>query len=146
VQKATLEERFSTALHNSARGWRLAVDRRLKHLGLSQAGWMTVAMIAKAAAPLSQIELAQRLGIEGATLVAMLDRLARAGLIQRQPSPVDRRVKHIALTPDGAALYDAVRAEADAVRLELLRGVDPALLRRMTEFLEDLLVHTQALA
>ena len=107
---------------------------------------MTVAMIAKAAAPLSQIELAQRLGIEGATLVAMLDRLARAGLIQRQPSPVDRRVKHIALTPDGAALYDAVRAEADAVRLELLRGVDPALLRRMTEFLEDLLVHTQALA
>ena len=87
MQRATLEERFSTALHNSARGWRLAVDRRLKHLGLSQAGWMTVAMIAKAAAPLSQIELAQRLGIEGATLAAMLDRLARAGLIQRQPSP-----------------------------------------------------------
>jgi len=44
----TLEERFSRALHNTARIWRVALDARLKNLGVSQAGWMTFAMIARA--------------------------------------------------------------------------------------------------
>ena len=43
-----LQERFSTALHNTARAWRQAVDRRLKFLGVSQASWMTIAVAAKA--------------------------------------------------------------------------------------------------
>src|SRR5258707_15386785 len=65
-----LEERFSGALHNASRAWRQALDRRLKYLGVSQASWMTIAVAAKARAPLSQSELADRLGVEGATMVA----------------------------------------------------------------------------
>ena len=135
---STLEERFSAALHNTARGWRLAVDRRLKDLGMSQAGWMTVAVAAKSARPLAQIELANRVGVEGATMVAMLDRLARAGLVVRVPSGTDRRVKLVKLTPQGTQLYAKVRAEADAVRKQLLSGIDPALLLATTELLEGL--------
>src|ERR1700712_5432147 len=102
---SSIEERFSAALHNSARAWRLLVDRRLKDLGMSQAGWMTVAIVAKARSPLSQSELAQKVGVEGATMVAMLDRLAGAGLIERVPSETDRRIKRVALTPAGSELY-----------------------------------------
>jgi len=133
-----VEERFSTALHSTARSWRLAVDRRLKDLGLSQAGWMTVAMAAKAKEPLSQIELANRVGVEGATMVAMLDRLARDDLVERQPSPTDRRVKLVVLTPAGSALYDKVRTEAATVRKKLLAGIDAKQLLAATELLEQL--------
>ena len=89
---ADLEERFADALHGTARSWRLAVDRRLKNLGVSQASWMTIAVAAKARSPLSQSELADRLGVEGATMVSMVDRLVKAGLIVRQPSKTDRRI------------------------------------------------------
>ncbi len=87
-----LEERFADALHGTARSWRQAVDRRLKGLGLSQASWMTIAVAAKARTPLSQSELADRLGVEGATMVAMVDRLVKAGFVARQPSKTDRRI------------------------------------------------------
>ncbi|MES2228082.1 MAG: MarR family winged helix-turn-helix transcriptional regulator [Burkholderiaceae bacterium] len=133
-----VEERFSAALHSTARGWRLALDRRLKDLGMSQASWLTVAAVAKAKAPLAQIELANRVGVEGATVVSMLDRLAAAGLIVRVPSATDRRVKLVTLTPAGARLYDKVRMEANAVRRQLLGGIDPRVLLAATELLEQL--------
>ena len=133
-----LEERFSAALHNTSRAWRQALDRRLKFLGVSQASWMTIAVAAKAKGPLSQSELAQRLDVEGATMVAMVDRLVRAGLVVREPSTTDRRVKRVVLTPAGDQLYDRVRAEAAAFRRELLDGIDPKKLLVATELLENL--------
>jgi len=110
----TLEERFSGALHNTSRAWKAAIDRRLKYLGVSQASWTTIATIAKTDAPMSQIELANKLGIEAATMVTMIDRLSKAGLILREASPVDRRVKLIVLTEEGKALYAKVKHEAFA--------------------------------
>ncbi len=133
-----LDERFSNALHSAARAWRLAVDRRLKHLGLSQAGWMTVAVLAKATEPLSQVDLANRLGVEGATMVAMIDRLAKAGLVVRKPSESDRRVKWVELTEAGDRLYGLVRAESNAFRNEFLKDIDAESLLVATELLERL--------
>ena len=135
---SSVEERFSAALHATARGWRLAVDRRLKDSGVSQAGWMTIAVVAKARSPLSQSELAQQVGVEGATMVSMLDRLAAAGLIVRVPSASDRRVKRVQLTDAGNALFDQVRGEAGAVRKALLAGIDPQVLLTATQLLERL--------
>src|ERR1700704_1075436 len=120
-----LEERFSTALHGTARSWRQAVDRRLKYLGVSQASWMTIAIAGKARSPLSQSELADKLGVEGATMVAMVDRLVKAGLALREASTTDRRIKRVVLTPAGLKIYEKVRTEAVALRKELLANTDP---------------------
>jgi hypothetical protein len=38
---------FSHLLYLTAHHWRLAVNRRLKNLGLSQASWVAVAAIAR---------------------------------------------------------------------------------------------------
>jgi len=134
----TLEERFAAALHSTARAWKAAVDRRLKYLGLSQASWTTIAMVAKGKEPLSQIELANRLGVEAATMVSMIDRLVKADLLEREPSNHDRRVKLVVLTKAGHQLYKKVRAEADAFRSELLVDVDSRQLAMATELLERL--------
>ena len=133
-----LEERFSDALHSTSRSWRQAVDRRLKHLGVSQASWMTIAIAAKARSPLSQSELADKLGVEGATMVAMIDRLVKAGLVLREASTTDRRVKRVVLTPAGFKIYEKVKAEAAALRKELLSNTDPKKLLMATELLEGL--------
>jgi MarR family transcriptional regulator for hemolysin len=132
------EERFSHALHTSARLWRLALDKRLKRLGIGQSGWMTIAMIAKSGAPMSQRALADLVGVEGPSMVSMLDRLERDGFVTRAPSPTDRRVKLVQLTDTGKTVYAEVLREAAPFRADLLAGLDPQALAAATVLLETL--------
>jgi MarR family transcriptional regulator for hemolysin len=136
-------ERFSAAVHGTARGWRLLIDKQLKHLGIGQAGWMTIAMVAKCSGPLSQRALADLVGVEGPSMVSMLDRLEREGLVTREPSATDRRVKLVHLTAAGTTLYEQVREQANAVRTALLGDIDPARLAAATELLELLRVRIE---
>jgi MarR family transcriptional regulator for hemolysin len=85
------------------------------------------------------------LGVEGPTIVAMIDRLMNGGLVLRVPSPTDRRVKLIALTDAGLALYGKVKAEADVFRSSLLSDVEAAELRAATELLERLRERLEAI-
>lgn len=140
----TLEERFSIALHHTARAWRHAIDARLKDLGVGQAGWMAIAFVAKAGQPLSQKELASQLSIEGPTMVATLDRLVAAGLVERMASDTDRRVKLIVLTEAGRSVYAKVSAAAKDFRDSTLSEVDRAALRSATEMLEALRTRIEA--
>jgi len=134
----TTQERFSAALHSTARSWRQALDRRLKDLGISQASWLAIAVIAKAGEPLSQTELAHQLAVEDPTMVAMIDRLVKAGFVLRQPSQTDRRVKLIVLTAQGNELYAKVKVEANAFRKGLLNHIDEEKLIAATQLLEQL--------
>jgi DNA-binding MarR family transcriptional regulator len=61
---------------------------------------------------LSQAELADRLAIERARLVHMLDHLQRRGLTERLPSPSDRRTHALQLTKEGQKLLKRARALA----------------------------------
>ncbi|MGN6210680.1 MarR family winged helix-turn-helix transcriptional regulator [Asticcacaulis sp.] len=132
------EERFSNALHTTARIWRLALDRRLKDLGVSQAGWLSIAYIAKAKSPLSQAELASLVQVEAATMVSTIDRLEKTGLVQRLPSESDRRVKLLVVTAEGQAIYEQVRARGDDLRRELIGRIDPEKIAVATSVLEEL--------
>jgi len=132
-----IEERFAEAMFGAARAWRQAIDRRLKPLGVSQASWAALAVASDAsAAPLSQSELAERLGVEGATTVATVDRLVKAGLVERRPSNSDRRVNLVIVTDGGARVVEVARVEAAAARRKLLADVDPRKLAAATELLE----------
>jgi MarR family transcriptional regulator for hemolysin len=134
---SSIEERFSQALHSTARAWRQALDRRMKSLGLSQAAWMAIATVAKDV-PTSQTELAARLGVEDPTMVAMIDRLVKGGYMVRVPSETDRRVKLVQLTGRGREIFQELLAVADPFRSELLGGADRAQLEQVTAFLEAL--------
>jgi MarR family transcriptional regulator for hemolysin len=134
----SIDERLSGALHGGARAWRQALDKRLKHLGIGQSGWMTIAMVAKSAEPLSQRALADLVGVEGPSMVSMLDRLERAGLLTRAPSAQDRRVKLVRLTEAGHKIYAEVHAVAQGFRADLFKGLDPDQLAIAAEVLETL--------
>jgi DNA-binding MarR family transcriptional regulator len=71
-------------------------------------------------------------------MVAMVDRLVKAGFIVRQPCRHDRRINRVVLTEAGNRLVETVQAETAAVRKELLASIDPAKLAIATELLETL--------
>ncbi|EOL9019717.1 MarR family winged helix-turn-helix transcriptional regulator [Cronobacter dublinensis] len=130
---------FSHLLWMTAHHWRLAVDRRLKNLGMSQASWVAVAAIACHDTPLSQGELAQMLGVESATLVPLLNRLVAQQLIERVTPPGDRRKRLLVATAEGQALYEKVKVEADGLRETILSAIPPDELAATRRVLERLL-------
>ena len=58
-------------------------------------------------------ELAALLACDNSNVTGLVDRLEARGLVTRQPSPEDRRVKHIVLTDAGR---DAARPDAGSGR------------------------------
>lgn len=55
---------------------------------------------------LDQRTLASTIGFDTSTIGGVIDRLERRGLIERQTSPTDRRVRLLHVTPAGIALLD----------------------------------------
>ncbi|MBK4737735.1 MarR family winged helix-turn-helix transcriptional regulator [Noviherbaspirillum pedocola] len=140
----SIEERFSAVLYNASRAWKQTLDRRLKDLGIGQAGWLAITVAARADGPMSQTELARRLGVEDPTVVATVDRLVKAGYVARQPCAHDRRIKLVVLTEAGKALYEKVKTQADNVRTELLSRVDRQQLELVTAVLEAVLEQAES--
>jgi len=114
---------FSILLHETASAWRNKLDKRLEPLGLSQAKWRTLLHLSLAEHALTQRELASRMGIEGATLVGLLDRLAKDGWIVRKGVLNDRRSKTVHLTPKAQTTLIEIHKKADTLRNELLASV-----------------------
>jgi DNA-binding MarR family transcriptional regulator len=85
--------------------------------------------------PLSQVDLARRLDIGKATVGQTLNRLERAGLIERRRLATDRRVIMIHLTDKGWALREPLKTAARS-QLDMLDerlGADEV--RRITELM-----------
>ena len=135
---ASLDERFTQALHGGARAWRGALERRLRASGLTVAGWSAMAEAVASPAPLSQRELARRLGVDGATLVATIDRLAGAGLVERAPSPHDRRVKLVVPTAQGRQVAAEIELFTAALRREVMARIDSGRIDVAAGVLEEL--------
>lgn len=57
---------------------------------------------------LDQRTLASKIGFDTSTIGAVIDRLEARGLIQRNASPTDKRVRLMTLTKSGSALLDKV--------------------------------------
>ena len=131
---------FSHLLYLTAHHWRLAVDRRLRGLGMSQASWLAVAAIARNQTPISQSELAQELGIENATLVPLINRLVEQQLVQRVLTDQDKRKRLLVATDQGMALYHQVKTVADDLREEILSVISPEEQAQTRRVLEKLLV------
>jgi DNA-binding MarR family transcriptional regulator len=56
--------------------------------------------------PLPMHHLASLLGCDNSNVTGLVDRLEAHGLVAREPSPDDRRVKHVVLTEPGRRLRD----------------------------------------
>lgn len=133
-----LEQRFTQALQGGSRAWRFALERRLKARGITQACWSALAQLAAAAEPPSQRELARQLGVDGATLVATIDRLVAAGWVERLPSKEDRRVKRVALTVKGRTMAEKVGEDAARLRQAIAARIDAGRMAAASEVLEEL--------
>jgi DNA-binding MarR family transcriptional regulator len=88
--------------------------------------------------PVAMGQLAETLSCDASNVTGLVDRLESRGLVQRRPSPGDRRVKVLALTPDGSRLRAQLVKRMTEVPEPLTR-LSPAEQRTLVKILEHLL-------
>jgi MarR family transcriptional regulator for hemolysin len=110
-------------LFGTARAWRTKLDQRLRPLGLSQGKWRTLMHLSQGGNRLTQKEIAERMGIEGATLAGLLDRLENDGWVERRDSAHDRRCKTVHLQRRSKSVLDKIFNAAHDLRTELIEDI-----------------------
>jgi len=110
-------------LFGTARAWRTKLDQRLRPLGLSQGKWRTLIHLSQGGNNLTQREIADRMGIESATLAGLLDRLQSDGWVERRGSAQDRRCKTVHLQRRSKAVLDKIFNTAHDLRAELIENI-----------------------
>lgn len=98
--------------------------RSLASLDIRPAQYAVLVVI-EANSGLSQADVAERLGIERARLVRLLDGLERRGLIRRRASPRDRRSHALILTRTGHRDLKRMKLLAAAHEANLARRLGP---------------------
>lgn len=110
-----------------------AFDDALAEAGGSLPVWLVLISL-KSGQLASQRELADAVGIQGATLSHHLNAMESAGLVTRRRDPRNRRLHLVELTAGGEALFSRLREAAFAFDQRLRAG-----------FTEDDVSHLQAL-
>ncbi|MCW2365139.1 MarR family transcriptional regulator for hemolysin [Sphingobium sp. B7D2B] len=124
-QQGSIEDlrfRFTSRLREAMRMMRVMLEEELRAEGQTRALWEALLVIVLSGGHSTQKSLANRLRIEGATLVRLLDALEADGLIERVPGLEDRRSKMIKPTSKGLALAKRLVQRSDEVRARLLDG------------------------
>jgi MarR family transcriptional regulator for hemolysin len=117
---------FTADLAVTSRLWRkLARDAVARH-GVAEAGAAPLLWIGRLGGNVRQNVLAEYCGMEGASLVRILDDLQAAGLVVRVPDATDRRANLLGLTETGQAKLVEIEAELRAYRLQVFEGIDVA--------------------
>ncbi|WP_298874648.1 MarR family transcriptional regulator [uncultured Bradyrhizobium sp.] len=108
-----------------ARIWRRESDRALSDHGLSYATAIPLLVLSRQGENVRQGVLADELGIEGPSLVRLIDLLQAESLVERREDPTDRRAKTLHLTKAGEAKVEQTVRILRRVRASLLKDIAP---------------------
>ncbi|MDI1466069.1 MarR family transcriptional regulator [Catellatospora sp. KI3] len=117
------------------------VERVYQPFGISRAEFDVLATLRRSGDPfnLSPKQLSDTLMLTTGGMTGRLDRLEKAGLVERQPNPDDRRSLRAQLTPSGKDTVDRAVAVGLELQRELVAKLSPADARRLADLLRQLL-------
>jgi MarR family transcriptional regulator for hemolysin len=101
------------ALARTARTVSQAFERAMQDAGGSASTWQ-VLLLVRSRQWGTQSQMAEAMGITGATLTHHLNGLEEKALVRRWREKENRRVQRVELTPEGEAMFDRLREAAMA--------------------------------
>ena len=124
-------------LADVARDLSRAIDEALATAGGSRPLWM-VLLALKSGAAASQQQIADHIGIRGATLTHHLSGMESRGLVVRTREPGDRRTQVVRITEEGERLFVAMAGAAGEFDKRLRRGLKNAEVTQLDALLQRL--------
>jgi MarR family transcriptional regulator for hemolysin len=124
MQKSpALLREFTADLILSGRLWRKMTRDLSARYGIAEAGAGPLIWIGRLGENVRQNALAERCGIEGASLVRILDDLQKAGFVTRTPDPADRRANLLQLTDAGRQVLGGIETDLADMRAAALADI-----------------------
>lgn len=116
------DRHIGTALRETYRTFARALSQNLAPLGLTLSMWFALRSLWEVDG-LSQAELARRIELKPAAMVAVLNSLQAVGLVTRRRTRKDRRVYNVFLSLAGRKLRTRATALALQVDARAMRGI-----------------------
>lgn len=130
--------RFGIRFSLLARRWRRALDVRLAEEGLSDATWAPLMHLKETGGGTTQKELAALVGVDGSSLVRVLDILVRQGFVERRADETDGRARLIFLTPEGEDRVNEIRKVLTKGEEAMLVDIGDAEIAEMLEHFDKI--------
>lgn len=125
-------------IQSVARLWRKAADQRLDDFGLSHATARPLLALWRLGGEARQGAVAVHAGLEGPSVVRLIDLLLAEGLVTRAEDFTDRRAKILELTQKGETRIVEIMRVLDVLRDELLGDVKEEEIEKAVSVLTDL--------
>lgn len=126
---------FAELVFGVGRLWRRAANQALDACGLSHSTAAPLLALQRLGGSARQGSVAEEAGLEGPSVVRIIDLLVAENLVVRAEDSSDRRARIITLTEAGEARLRSIRAIIDAMREDLVGGIDAADLHVAVEVL-----------
>lgn len=97
-------------------------NRRVQHLGLTQAQWQVLAHLARNEG-MRQIQLADALDMQPISVARIIDRMEAAGWVERRPDPADRRAFNLYVTAKANPILEQMWELGAITRAQSLAGI-----------------------
>ena len=121
--KYEFENSVGFVVNNTAKLFQRSLDLELrKNVGVTLSQWRVVSSLVLQPG-LTQKEIADKMGIEGATLVPVIDKMEKEGLLKRKQDSSDRRVNRIYLTSKADSLWESMTNCALKIRKSSIRNI-----------------------
>jgi len=118
-----MHDEIGFLIRRIGRLWRREADQALADHGLSQATALPLVVLLRWGQCARQGVLADEIGIEGPSLVRLIDLLQAEGLVERREDPTDRRAKMLHLTAIGETKAEEINRVLRRVRAYLLKDL-----------------------
>lgn len=112
-------------------------DRRAAHLGLTRVQWRALKRIHQEEG-LTQAALADIMDMEPIAVGRVVDRLQKAGFVERRNDPNDRRCWRLHLSPQSTGIMDVIEQVATGLRQDSLADVDASELQTTLKVLSQI--------
>lgn len=123
TQDASLQFELTTNLLRIGRIWRKHVRAHINTHGISEACAHPLLAIGRLGNGVRQGPVAEEVGMEGPSLVRLLDQLCECGFVERREDPADRRAKTLWLTERGSSVMANIEGDLVALRAQVLAAV-----------------------
>lgn len=109
-------------------------NRRVQHLGLTQAQWQVLAHLSRNEG-IRQIQLADVLDMQPISVARIIDRMAAAGWVERRPDPADRRAVNLYLAPKASPILEQMWQHGAETRQQALQQIPAAQQEQLLQLL-----------
>jgi DNA-binding MarR family transcriptional regulator len=137
VLNVSIADQLGYLLGRAHLAHRAIAEQALAPLGLGGKGFGTLVLLVQEG-PLSQQRLGERQGIDRTTMVAVVDELETAGLVERRRDPRDRRAYSLQATSKGRRVLEQAGQAAKRAEDEFLAPLAIDDRRRLKQLLRTL--------